>query len=108
MKTQKNIGINVKAPKETCEDKHCPFHGSIKLRGRTFTGTVKKVDTHKSATVEWEIRRLMPKYERYEVKRSKVRAHNPDCIKAKVGDKVKIAECRPISKTKNFTIIEVQ
>jgi len=40
-------------------------------------------------------------------KRSRVAAHNPVCINAKIGDKVRIAECRPISKTKAFVIIEV-
>lgn len=105
MKT-KNIGIKVKAPKETCKDKNCPFHGDIKLRGRILTGTVIKKDTHKSATIEWTRQHYIPKYERYEVRRSRVRVHNPDCIKAEIGDKVKVAECRPISKMKHFVIIE--
>lgn len=108
MKKTKNIGIKTEAPKGSCSDKHCPFHGEIKLRGRTFTGTVTKVDTHKSAKVEWPIRHYIPKYERYEERKSGVRVHNPDCIKAKIGDKVKISECRPISKTKHFIIIEIQ
>jgi small subunit ribosomal protein S17 len=34
-------------------------------------------------------------------------AHNPPCINAKEGDVVKIAECRPLSKTKKFVVIEV-
>ncbi|MFH0752174.1 MAG: 30S ribosomal protein S17 [archaeon] len=106
MKKAKNIGIDVKAPKEACEDKHCPFHGDIKLRGRIFTGTVIKTDIHRSATVGWTIRHYLPKYERYELRKSRVRVHNPDCIKAQIGDKVKIAECRPISKMKHFVIIE--
>lgn len=93
-------------PKEECEDRHCPFHGEIKLRGKIMAGKVIKTDTHKSATVEWERQHYLPKYERYELRRSRVRVHNPSCIKAKVGDKVKIAECRPISKMKHFVIIE--
>lgn len=108
MKTTKNIGIKVKAPKGPCEDKNCPFHGKIRLRGRTFTGTVIRKDTHKSATVEWTRQHYLPKYERYEIRRSRTRVHNPDCIKAQKGDKVKIAETRPISKTKHFVIIEAQ
>ena len=32
--------------------------------------------------------------------------HNPTCIGAGVGDRVKIMECRPLSKTKHFCIIE--
>ena len=33
---------------------------------------------------------------------------SPDLVNAKVGDTVKIAETRPLSKTKNFVIIEKQ
>ncbi|MCF7866552.1 30S ribosomal protein S17, partial [Candidatus Woesearchaeota archaeon] len=58
-------------------------------------------------TVEWERRKYIPKYERYEKRRTKVKAHNPEEIDAKVGDKVIIAETRPISKTKNFVVIKI-
>ena len=33
-------------------------------------------------------------------------AHVPEGITLSVGDTVRIAECRPISKTKNFIVIE--
>jgi small subunit ribosomal protein S17 len=33
-------------------------------------------------------------------------AHCPPCIKIKLGDKVRIAECRPLSKTISFVTIE--
>ncbi|MBN1455027.1 MAG: 30S ribosomal protein S17, partial [Methanomicrobia archaeon] len=39
-------------------------------------------------------------------RQSKIHAHNPPCINAKVGDIVKIAECRPLSKTKSFVVVE--
>ena len=39
-------------------------------------------------------------------KRSRIKAHNPECINAKEGDVVKVSECKPLSKTKNFVIIE--
>jgi small subunit ribosomal protein S17 len=102
----KNIGIDVKAPKKTCEDSKCPFHGNIKLHGRVFVGTVIKTKMHKSCTVEFERKVILPKYERYAKKRTRIKAHNPDCIKAEDGDIVKIAETRPLSKTINFVVIE--
>ena len=37
---------------------------------------------------------------------SRITAHNPPCLDAQRGDKVKIAECRPLSKTKNFVVVE--
>jgi small subunit ribosomal protein S17 len=106
VKKVKNIGVKIKAPTKECKDKKCPFHGDIRVRGRTFTGVIIKRDVHKTATVEWSRRIKIPKYERFEKKRTKVRAHNPPCIDAKDGDKVKIMECKPLSKTKNFVIIE--
>jgi small subunit ribosomal protein S17 len=33
-------------------------------------------------------------------------AHNPPCIAAVTGDKVTIAECRPLSKEVNFVVVE--
>jgi len=103
----KNIGLDVKKPKGKCEDNNCPFHGNLKCRGRTFTGTIISIKMQNTATVEWENTRYIKKYERYEKKRSKVKTHNPPCIHAKEGDVVKIIECRPLSKTKNSVIVEV-
>ena len=78
----------------------------FKPRGRTFTGIVVSAKTHKTVTVEWERRRPIPKYEKYEKRKTKVKAHNPENISAEEGDLVVIKECRPISKTKSFIIIE--
>ncbi len=93
-------------PKEVCNDSKCPFHGTTRIRGRSFTGTVVKRDAHRTATVEWGYMIKVPKYERSEKRRTKVHVHNPSCINAEIGDVVKIAETRPLSKTKNFVIVE--
>jgi small subunit ribosomal protein S17 len=91
---------------ETCNDFHCPEHGELAARGREFTGTVIEARAQKTATVQWQRRHYITKYERYERRRSTKQAHNPPCIDAKKGDIVRISECRPISKTKKFVIIE--
>ncbi|MBR9698881.1 30S ribosomal protein S17 [Candidatus Woesearchaeota archaeon] len=78
----------------------------IPLRGRTFTGTVISAKMQKTATVEWIRRIKLQKYERFMKKRTRVKAHNPDSIKAVEGDVVKIMESRPLSKTKHFVIVE--
>lgn len=103
----KNIGLKVPEPKTGCEDRHCPFHGDLKVRGRIFTGKVIKSGMHRTVTVEWPRLFYLEKYERYEKRRSRVKAHNPDCINAQVNDEVTIIESRPISKMKNFVVIEV-
>ena len=102
----KDIGMGIKPPKKVCNDSKCPFHGQLKIRGRTFIGTVISDRMQKTVKVEWLRKILLPKYERYAVKRTRIKAHNPDCIKAEEGDIVKIYECRPISKTVNFVIVE--
>jgi len=108
MKKTRNIGIEVKKPSESCEDKYCPFHGKISLRGRIESGRVIKKDVHKTATIEFSRLRPIPKYERYEKRRTRLKVHNPPCINAKKGDEVVVMETKPISKTKNFVIIEVK
>jgi len=105
----RNIGVDVKPPQKTCEnDKHCPFHGTASLRGRIFTGKVIRAKVPKNAIIEWSWNRQVPKYERYEKRRTRITVHNPICINAQVGDTVKIMETKKISKTKNFVIIEKQ
>ena len=101
-----SVGINVEIPKEKCNDRHCPFHSKLSTHGRIFVGEVIKRNVHKTSTVSWARQAYLPKYERYEKKRTKVKAHIPDCLSIEVGDKVKIMECAPISKTKNFVIVE--
>lgn len=79
---------------------------SFRTHGRTFTGIVVSDKMHRTVTVEWARRHYVPKYQRYERRYSKVKAHNPDEIDAKVGDKVTIMETRPMSKTKHFIVIK--
>lgn len=100
-----SIGVNVNPPQGSCADIKCPWHGSLPIRGRVFTGVVKSAKATNTVTVEWAYNLYYPKYERYARKKSSVRAHNPKCIHASEGDKVIIAECRPLSKTKGFVVV---
>ena len=93
-------------PEQECNDYNCPFHGTLSARGRVLNGVVVSDKMEKSVVVAIEYMRFYPKYERYARMNSRITAHNPPCIDAKTGDKVKIAECRPISKTKSFVVVE--
>jgi small subunit ribosomal protein S17 len=75
-------------------------------RGRTFIGKVISNKMAKTAKIQWDRRSYLYKYERYQKKRSAVMAHIPEGMNVAIGDTVKIAECKPISKTKKFIIIE--
>lgn len=104
---KKNIGVETKAPDKKCEDVNCPYHGALPVRGRTFVGKVISARMTKTVTVVFDKINYVPKYERYEKRRTRLKAHNPECINAKEGDTIKIMECKPLSKTKKFVIIEV-
>jgi len=104
----KDIGIGLEQPKEECDDPKCAWHGKLSVRGRIFRGKVKSTKSHNTAIVEWGYDRLVRKYQRYERRKSRVTAHNPPCMKAREGESVVIAECRPLSKTKSFVIVNVE
>ena len=108
MKKQKvrDIGYDVKPPEKECTDENCPFHGKLPVRGKILEGNVVSDKMSRTIIVESNYLHFIPKYERYERRRSRIAAHNPACINAKKGDKVKIAECRSLSKTKHFVVIE--
>ena len=89
---------------ENCNDANCPVHGKLRLRGRKFVGMVLNAKAQKTATVEFERKYHVPKYERYEIRYTRIKAHNPDCIDAEKGDIVELVECRKLSKTKSFVI----
>ena len=93
-------------PETTCTDEHCPFHGSLSVRGKSLEGTIVKDQNGVSVTVERGLLVLDKKYKRYYRRFSRIAAHNPPCIGAKAGDRVRIGECRKISKTIAFVVIE--
>ena len=103
---KKGAGIAIKAPNKKCNDITCPFHGNLKVRGRSFVGTVCSTNMQKTVTVEWGRLLYLKKFERYEEKRTKLKAHVPSCIQVIKGDKVRIYETRPLSKTKHFVVVE--
>jgi len=89
-----------------CTDKNCKQHGSIATRGRTFVGRVIATKMAKTATIEWDRKKYLPKFERYEKRRTRIKAHCPDCMGVVDGDMVEVHECRPLSKTKKFVVVK--
>lgn len=97
---------SLKKPRKTCNDQNCPFHGALSIRGRVLEGIVISAKMDKTAVVHRDYLNYMPKFKRYERRHSHIPTHNPPCINAKEGNWVKIAECRPISKTVSFVVVE--
>ncbi|HEV2316458.1 MAG TPA: 30S ribosomal protein S17 [Thermoplasmata archaeon] len=102
----RDIGLDVRAPRESCEDPHCPFHGHLSVRGQVLEGTVVSLGMQRTAVVERTLLHYMPKYERYEKRRRRYLAHNPPCLKVPLGHRVRIAEIRPLSKTVSFCVVQ--
>jgi small subunit ribosomal protein S17 len=103
---RKTIGITAVPPSGRCDDEKCPWHGKLSVRGRVFQGKVTSIKGVKTAIVKWPYTFFIPKYERYERRHSRVVAYRPECIVLEVGDTVKIIECRSLSKTKSFVVVE--
>ena len=100
------LGFDVPEPETTCSDANCPFHGDLSVRGQTLEGTVASTEMDKSVVVEREYDVRVPKYDRYMKRRSRIPAHAPPCMELAEGDTVRIAETRPLSKTKSHVVVE--
>ena len=108
MATPRDIGVDVIAPGVDWDgSENCPFYGSLRVRGQIIEGTVSSLGMNDSIVVERQRIRYMKKYERYEKKTNRFTAHLPSCIgEVSIGDRVRIMECRPLSKTVSFCVIE--
>ena len=73
---------------------------------RTVTGRVVSNKMDKSATVMIERMVKHPMYGKYIRRSSKLHVHD-ESNQCQEGDLVTIRECRPISKTKCWTLVEV-
>lgn len=73
---------------------------------RSFVGTVIKAAMQKTIVVRIDTMKEHRKYDKYFRVSKKYHVHDEKGL-AKVGDKVKFAECRPLSKTKKWFLVEV-
>lgn len=101
----RDIGIDVPRPEKACADEHCPFHGKLSVRGQTLEGVVVSTKMQRTAVIEREYLRYIQKYERFEKRTRRMNIHAPPCLGLAVGDRVKVMECRPLSKTVQFVAI---
>ncbi len=73
---------------------------------KTRIGVVTSTKMDKTIVVEYVARVPHPKFKKIVKKSKKFYAHDEDS-KAKVGDKVRIVETRPLSKLKCWELVEV-
>lgn len=72
---------------------------------RVLQGVVVSDATHKTVVVRVEKSVKHPVYKKYIARSCKYAAHDPENA-YKIGDTVKIIECRPISKTKKWHVVD--
>ena len=76
------------------------------MAARTLQGTVTSQKMNKTITVVVARRKKHPKYGKYINLSTKYHVHHEKEV-SKEGDIVLIQECKPISKTKNWMLVDV-
>ena len=106
----KNIGLPVSKPKKKSEEneKNNPFNGSLSIRGKLFEGIVIDAKAKKTVVIQKERPIYFSKFKRFGRSKNKIHAHFPSNIDVKEGDYVIAAECKPISKSVSFVVVEVK
>lgn len=72
---------------------------------KTLTGTVKSNKMQKTVVVTFEAQQYNPKYKKYYRIVRKAYAHD-EKNECKIGDKVLLAETRPLSKLKRWRVVK--
>ena len=105
----RNIGISTKKSTKPplSDEKNNPFNGSLSIRGKLFEGVVINAKAKHTVTLEKKSFINFSKFKRYGRSKNRIHAHVPSNLDVKEGDRVIAAECRPISKSVSFVIIEV-
>jgi len=106
----RNIGLPVKEPKKKIEEneKNNPFNGTLSIRGKIFEGTVINAKANGTVVIQKESPIYFKKFKRFGRSKNKIHAHVPSNINVEEGDYVIAAECRPISKSVSFVVVEVR
>ena len=106
----RNIGLPVKESKKKIEkyEKNNPFNGTLSIRGKLFEGTVIDAKAKYTVVIQKESPVYFSKFKRYGRSKNKIHAHVPSNISVKEGDHVTAAECRRISKSVSFVVVEVR
>lgn len=74
---------------------------------KVLVGTVVSDKMDKTVVVAVKNSSPHKRYEKHIIKTSKFKAHDASNA-CKIGDEVKIEECRPLSKEKTWKVIEIQ
>jgi len=77
-----------------------------KSNRKILTGSVVSDKMEKTAVIKITRRKLHPLYKKYVTKSKKIKAHD-ERNECSIGDIVRVIESRPLSKDKNWRLLEI-
>ena len=106
----RNIGLPVKELKKKPDENenNNPLNGSLSIRGKRCEGIVINAKAKGTVVIERESLIDFTKFKRFGRSKNKIHAHVPSNLDIQEGDSVVAAECRPISKSVSFVVVEVK
>ena len=88
------------------EQEVTPVKSRAKRGKKEFVGIVKSDKMMKTIVVAVETMKLHPLYKKYVKRVKKVKAHD-EKNEAKIGDRVRVIESRPLSREKRWKLVEI-
>lgn len=82
------------------------MEAKVKKDKQVLQGIVVSDKMEKTIVVEIMMRKLHPLYKKYLTRSKKVKAHD-ETNDAKIGDTVRVMECRPLSRDKRWRLAEI-
>eukprot|EP01128_Nolandella_sp_AFSM9_P000182 TRINITY_DN10363_c0_g1_i1.p2 TRINITY_DN10363_c0_g1~~TRINITY_DN10363_c0_g1_i1.p2 ORF type:complete len:173 (-),score=50.24 TRINITY_DN10363_c0_g1_i1:89-559(-) len=106
----KDIGLGFKTPRAAIEgdyiDKKCPFTGNVTIRGSILKGVIVSTRMNRTVIIRRDYLHYIKKYNRFEKRHTNIACHVSPCFNVKVGDIVTVGQCRPLSKTVRFNVVQ--
>ena len=109
----KKVGLGFRTPADAIQgtyiDKKCPFTGNVSIRGRIIKGMCLSTKMKNTIIVRRDFLHYVKKYQRYQKSHHNLPAHcSPAFKRITEGDIITIGQCRPLSKTVRFNVLNVQ
>ncbi len=82
------------------------MEATVRKDKQVLQGVVVSDKMEKTIVVEIVMRKLHPLYKKYLTRSKKVKAHD-ETNDAKIGDTVRVVECRPLSRDKRWRLAEI-
>ncbi|XQJ30922.1 Ribosomal protein S17, putative [Leishmania guyanensis] len=107
----KKIGLGFKTPAKALNgkyiDRKCPFTSNVVIRGRILRGIVHSTKMHRTIVIRRNYLHFIKKYQRYQKRHKSLAVHCSPAFDPKQGDEVVVGQCRPLSKTIRYNVLEV-